>query len=174
MDSQDILYSKGKNDECLTPAYAVTPILKYIKPGWTVWCPFDTENSQFCRKIARTNPVIHSHISMGLDFLTCTPPEKFDCIISNPPFTNKRAFFERVLSFGKPFALLMSNTWLNDKYSKWVFYEAGRQMQLLMFDKRIEFLQDDGKRKGKITFSSSYFCCDMLPRDIVIEELEVE
>jgi hypothetical protein len=27
----EILYSKGKNDECYTPAYGVKPILKYIK-----------------------------------------------------------------------------------------------------------------------------------------------
>ena len=30
-------------------------------------------------------------------------------------FTNKRAFFERAIELGKPFALLMANTWLNDR-----------------------------------------------------------
>jgi len=27
---KDVLYSKGKNDECYTPDYGVKPILKYI------------------------------------------------------------------------------------------------------------------------------------------------
>ena len=30
IDSQAILYSIGKNDECLTPDYGVKPIIKYI------------------------------------------------------------------------------------------------------------------------------------------------
>lgn len=45
MTSKDILYSKGKNDECYTPAYAVKPILKYIPKGAVVWCPFDKANN---------------------------------------------------------------------------------------------------------------------------------
>ena len=40
------------NDEFYTPPYAVQPILKYIKPNSTVWCPFDTEDSWFVKLIA--------------------------------------------------------------------------------------------------------------------------
>ena len=65
----------------------------------------------------------------------------------------------------------MSNTWLNDKYSKWVFYESKRNMELLMFDKRIKYIDKMGNVEDKITFSSSYYCSDFLPKDIVIKEL---
>ena len=68
----------------------------------------------------------------------------------------------------------MSNTWLNDKYSKWVFYESGRNMQLLMFDKRIHYISPDGSVNKKTTFSSSYYCSDFLERDIEIEGIEYE
>ena len=98
-------------------------------------------------------------------------PYNWDIIISNPPFKNKRKFFERALSFGKPIALFMTNAWLNDAYSKKVFMEANRQMQLLMFDKRIKFSNPDGRPNNKITFSSSYYCCDFLPRDLITEEM---
>jgi hypothetical protein len=168
--SNDILYSKGKNDENYTLPYAVEPILKYIPKDKIVWCPFDTSDSEFVKQISKQNQVIHSHISDGKDFFTYEP-EQWDIIISNPPFGGKRQIFERALSFGKPFALIMANTWLNDKYSKWVYYEANRQMQLLMFDKRMRFCNEQGEVLNKITFSSSYFCCDLLPKDIVIEKL---
>ena len=34
LDSKDILYSKGNNDECYTPEYAIRPIIKHLK-DWT-------------------------------------------------------------------------------------------------------------------------------------------
>jgi len=44
-------------------------------------------------------------------------------------------------------------------------------MQLLMFDKRIKFNNPYGKPNNKITFSSSYYCSDFLPNDLICEEL---
>lgn len=170
--SKDILYSAGTNDECLTLEYAVRPILKYIPKDAVVWCPFDTAESNFVKLIeANGNKVIHSHISEGKDFYTYEPSEHWDCIVSNPPFTNKRLIFERALSFGKPFALIMSNTWLNDYAPKKLFSE--RDLQLLMFDKRMRFL-NNGEIQNKITFSSSYFCYNFLPKQIIMEPLFIE
>ena len=173
VNSQDVLYSKGGNDEMYTPNYAVLPILEYIEKDWVVWFPFDTKCSEFVREISKTNRVIFSHIDNGEDFYEHEPTEHWDCLISNPPFTNKRRIFERALSFNKPIALLMSNTWLNDKYSKWVFYESDRDMQLLMFDKRIKYIKPNGEVENKITFSSSYYCSDFLPVNIVIKALHI-
>lgn len=170
MDSQKILYNKVGGDESYTPSYGVAPIIKYIPNNAIVWCPFDTEESEFVKQINKTNKVVYSHIDYGQDFFNYEP-EKWDIMISNPPFTDKRKYFERALSFKKPFALLMTNAWLNDKYSKWVFKEADRDMQLLMFDKRIHFEQN-GETKKKTAFSSSYYCSDFLPKQIILEELD--
>lgn len=161
--SQNILYSGGKNDENMTPKYGVTPILKYIPKNKIIWCPFDTEESQFVKLISKTNKVIYSHIDNGKDFFQYEP-KHWDILISNPPFTNKRKIFERALSFKKPFALLMSNTWLNDSAPKQLFKD--KELQLLMFDKRIDFSGDK-----KITFSSSYYCYNFLPKQIIMESL---
>ena len=68
MKSGEILYSKGSNDECYTPAYGVKPILKYIPKDTIVWCPFDKNNSEFVQQIQRTNPVVFSHIDNAQDF----------------------------------------------------------------------------------------------------------
>ena len=172
INSQEVLYSPGANDECITLDYAVKPIIKYIPKGWIVWCPFDTEDSEFVKQIRDNgNKVIYSHISDGKDFYTYEPSEHWDCIISNPPFTNKKLIFERALSFNKPFALIMSNTWLNDSAPKQLFKD--KELQLLMFDKRMKFL-NNGTIQNKITFSSSYFCYNFLPKQIIMEELNIK
>lgn len=171
INSKEVLYSKGKNDECLTQRYGVEPILKYIPKDWTIWCPFDKENSYFVKLIRENgNKVIYSHIDNGQDFYTYEPKEHWDCIISNPPFSNKRLIFERALSFNKPFALIMSNTWLNDSAPKQLFKD--KDLQLLMFDKRMKF-ENNGVVQDKITFSSSYYCWNFLPKQIIMEELNV-
>lgn len=168
MDSQAILYSVGDNDECYTPAYAVKPIIKYLPQGKTIWCPFDDQESNYVKELTAAGfNVVATHIRGGRDFYKYEP-DRWDIIVSNPPFTGKRHIFERALSFNKPFALLMSNTWLNDSAPKQLFKE--RQLQLLMFDKRIKFL-NNGVVNNKITFSSSYYCWNLLPRDIIMEEL---
>lgn len=162
------MYSVGNNDECYTPDYGVKPILEFIPKDAIVWCPFDTEESQFVKLISKQNLVVRSHINEGKDFFEYEP-EEWDVIVSNPPFTKKRQYFERALSFGKPFALIMTNTWLNDSAPKQLFSE--KDLQLLMFDKRMRFTSPDGRDNNKITFSSSYFCWNFLPKQIIMRRL---
>lgn len=168
MTSKDILYSAGNNDECYTPVYGVLPIVKYLPKDAIIWCPFDTTDSAFVRVLQRTHKVIASHISNGQDFFEIEP-DTWDIIVSNPPFTNKRKFFERALSFNKPFALIMTNTWLNDAAPKQLFKD--KDLELLMFDKRMKFIKPDGTTDNKITFSSSYYCYKLLPKQLIMEEL---
>ena len=170
IDSGKLMYSEGNNDECYTPFYGVVPILKYIPKDAKVWCPFDTIDSEFVKQVSKQNEVVFTHIQYGQDFLTYEP-DNWDVIVSNPPFTNKRKFFERALSFNKPFALIMTNTWLNDSAPKQLFKE--KDLQLLMFDKRMKFHSPDGRSNDKITFSSSYYCWNFLPKQIIMEELVI-
>lgn len=171
MSSKSILYSNGKNDECLTQSYGVKPIIKYIPKGKIIWCPFDKDDSEFVVQLKSEGfDVIHSHIDLGQDFYTYEPPE-WDIIVSNPPFTNKRKIFERCLSFDKPFALIMSNTWLNDSAPKQLFRD--KDLELLMFEERMKFT-NNGVVENKITFSSSYYCYKLLPKQIIMESLKNE
>lgn len=169
MKSSELLYSKGCNDENYTPEYAIIPIIKYIQKGSTVWCPFDRDEHYFPALLRNFGfNVVNSHIDYGQDFYNYEP-KQWDIIVSNPPFTNKRNIFERCIGFGKPFALIMSNTWLNDSAPKQLFKDV--DLQLLMFDKRIEFIRPEGSVVGRPTFSSSYFCRDILPKQIIMEKL---
>jgi hypothetical protein len=179
IDSAKVLYNKVGNDENMTPDYGVRPILKYVSKlqeakGGTivVWCPFDLPHSEYVKQIGELDnvEVVHSHLLDGKDFFKYEP-DKWDIIVSNPPFKNKRLFFERALDLDKPFALLMTLTMFNDNYPAFSFYERGKTMQLLKFNKRIKFTNPDGRANNKITFQSGYICCDFLPSDLIIEAL---
>jgi len=181
MDSQHVLYNRNHqpNDEMLTPIYAIEPLLEFLprsgykKDGsWPIiWCPFDFENSNYVKVLNGAGyKVICSHKATGGDFMT-SEPDEWDIIVSNPPFTKKRETFERALSFGKPFALLMSLTWLNDSAPKQIFAE--KELQLLMFDKRIHFANSRGITEKKTTFSSAYFCHQLLDKQIIMRKLNV-
>ena len=167
LNSQKVLYNKVGDDESYTFEYCVTPIIKYIPKDAIVWCPFDKADSNFVKEIGKTHEVIFSHIDNGEDFFKFEP-EKWDVIVSNPPFKNKRLFFERALSFNKPFALIMTNTWLNDSAPKKLFKD--KDLQLLMFTNRMIFLQN-GTIDTRVSFSSSYYCWNFLPKQIIVEDL---
>lgn len=169
LNSREVLYNRTGTDEAYTPVYAIPPLLPYLPKDKIIWCPFDKEYSNFVKILkAEGYKVIYSHIDNGKDFFEYEP-EQWDIIVSNPPFKNKREFFERALSFNKPFALLMTNTWLNDAAPKQLFLD--KDLQLLMFDKRINYLNPDGTSKGNPTFSSSYYCYKLLPKQIIMKTL---
>lgn len=156
----------NKSDEKYTPQYAVLPIVKYLPSNAVVWCPFDTENSEFVITLKEAGfKVVYSHICTGQDFFGYEP-QRWDIIVSNPPFSNKARIFERCLALGKPFALLMSNFWLNDSTPCKLFRE--RELQLLLFDKRVQY-----NNLSRVPFGSSYFCHKVLPKQIIFENLTV-
>lgn len=113
--------------------------------------------------------VIRSDISDGPDFFTYEPPE-YDCIVSNPPFTQKDRVLKRLYELGKPFAVLLPLNSLQsvDRYE---FFKNG--IQILVFDKRIAYHDPQHMKdyvKG-VSFATAYFCRDILPRDLILEEL---
>ena len=166
-----VLYNAGDNDECYTPEYAVRALVPHLEKfkGKTIWCPFDDATSNFVKVLESEGfNVVRSHINEGQDFYTHAPLD-WDVMVSNPPFTNKRGIFERAIDLGKPFALIMSNTWLNDAAPKQVFRNI--PLQLLMFEERMKFVNQDNS-ENKITFSSSYFCVDVLDQQIMFDSLK--
>lgn len=160
--------SQGKNDECYTPRYGVEVLLEFLPrfKNKIIWCPFDTEESEFVKVFKEHGyNVVYSHIWNGQDFFTYEP-EKWDLMISNPPFTNKAEIFKRALKFNKPFALLNSVLWLNDTTPTYLF--ANKKLELLLLTKRIEYKNQTVN--GKINFKSIYYCHDFLPNQIEIRD----
>ena len=159
--------SKKEKDEHYTPPILVKPILKYIKPNSVVWCPFDTDTSEFVIQLkAEGHKVIASHIWLGQDFFQYTPTEEYDYIISNPPFSVKMKVLDRLYKLNKPFAMVMGLPILNYQEIGEFFYNKNSDIQLLIVDKKVSF---DGNTSS---FNNSYFCRGILPKDIIFEHLE--
>lgn len=160
---------KSKNDECYTPKYAVTPLLKYLKRESIIWCPFDRKYSEFVRVFESAgHRVIFSHIKDGKDFFKYEPNMQYDFIISNPPFTKKRAVLERLKVLNKPYAMLMPINLLNDNYNDIL----DSSLELLIFDSRMEFKRNDkDSLPSRISFKCVYFCRNFLGKNIVFEKL---
>ena len=126
----DAIYkTNGKNDECYTPRYVVEAILPYVPKNKIIWCPFDKEESFFVKVLTENGyNVVFSHIDHGEDFFTFEPPH-WDIMVSNPPFSNKRQFFERAFQLGKPFMLLMTAQWLNDSAPVQLYEKYNKDME---------------------------------------------
>lgn len=164
-----------QSDEYYTPKEAVLPIIKYIdkgnKPSYTIWCPFDSEESEYVKCIrAAGHKVIASHIDDNKNFFYYEPDEWYDYIISNPPFSLKDDILKRLYELNKPFAILLPLPTLQGQKR----FEYLKDCQALIFDKRVNFWQDKEHTKMAkgVAFASIYICKDFLPNDLIFEKME--
>ena len=165
-----IYYENWWWDEQYTPQRWVEILLPHIQhlKNKVIWLPFDTEDSHFVKVLRKEwFNIVNSHISEWKDFITYEP-EYFDCIISNPPYKNKRIYWERALSFSKPFALLLPVNILSDSMIWNTLMKDWRWLQLLIPDKRIRFYNAvTGVIWNQPTFKACYFRVWIFREDII-------
>ena len=165
-----IQYKFNKNDEYYTPAYAVKPLLKYLPPHSNIWCPFDTDESQFVQVLDKAgHNVIYSHISMGLDFFENKPPFGTEYIISNPPYSLKTEVFQRLYDIGKPFAMLINFQGIFDNKARFDMFEK-YGCEMMWLSPRVSYIRPDCS-SGSVPFQSGYLCYKMLPSQLVFERI---
>ena len=169
------LYYSIQIDEYYTPAYAVEPLLQYLdrgnKSNYTIWCPFDKEESQFVKVFSAAGyKVIHSHIDEGKDFFSYEPDEPYDYIISNPPFSCKDEVLKRLYELNQPYAMLLPLPTLQGQKR----FPYIKDCEALIFDKRVQYFKDIEQTevsKGA-SFGSIYICRNFLPNDLIFKELK--
>ena len=155
---------KPKNDEWYTPIYAITPIIDYLPKNKIIWCPFDTSDSNYVKELKKAGyKVIYSHTDTGHNFFNYEP-EKWDILVSNPPFSIKDKVLARSYSFKKPFALLLPISALEGVFRTDLYIKNG--LELLKFDKRINFNHTKG-----ISFATGYFCYNLLPKSLIHKKI---
>ena len=163
-------FNQRKEDEYYTKPYAIVPLLKYIHDGMVIWCPFDTIESNYYKIFTENgNKVVVSHISNGLDFFEYQP-EYFDIIISNPPYSRREDVIDRCFSFDKPFAMLINDAGLFDSKRRFELLSKNK-FEIMVFNKRIEYIKPDGESLSGVPFKSIYLCSNLLPSQFVFEEI---
>lgn len=170
----DVVAGSG-NNEYYTPPYAIKPIIKYLKPHSAIWCPFDTEESNYVKMLREAgHDVIATHIDSGCDFFKIEPP-KCDYLISNPPFSLKQQVFMRLFEIGTPFAMLVGVVGLFESQTRFEIFRDN-DFELMYFNKRISFFKNYSDQKPSFNppFSSVYVCHHVLPKQIVFEEIRKE
>lgn len=171
-----VYYQQGGGDEQNTPRYGVEVLLPHIQhlKDKIIWCPFDREDSNFVKVLTESGfNVVYSHIDYGQDFLTYEP-EKWDCLISNPPYKNKRIYWERALNFKKPVCLLLPLNILSDSIINTTMRERDGEFQLLIPSKRMRFYnRKTGKTGNQPTFKASYFGVNIFKQQIILQEMNI-
>jgi hypothetical protein len=162
---------KARSDEWYTPASRVETIERYLPKGITIWCPFDTEQSNFVKVLQGGRKIVHSHIRDGQDFFTYEPSEPYDCIISNPPFSLRDDIYKRLFEIGKPFAMLMNFSGIFDSKKRYSLFSK-HGVQLLIPQGRTAFFNDYDNpiAMGTPAFQTVYVCWRLLPKDIVFAD----
>ena len=152
-------------DNFQTPLYATELILPFIPNGVrTIWECCAGENEKMARavfgylsyKLGDTADVIATDISTNPKYdCLAWMPNVFDCVITNPPYSIKNKVYKRLMSFNKPFALLIPGDW-----SAWLVKaitprdEGGDGCRIVLPDRRINYITPSGKSGKK---SSSQF-----------------
>ena len=164
-------YQFQKNDEYFTPSYAVYPIMKRLKAGATVWCPFDREDSEYVRVFSRNGfRVIYGHIQTGQDFFQVSVPD-CDYIISNPPYSLKSEVIKRLYEIGKPFAMLMNFQGIFDSKERFRIFK-GNRVEMLWLSPRVNYLTEDKMLSRRAPFQSGYLCSGICKNQLEFEYLE--
>lgn len=159
------------NDEFYTPNYAILPLLKYIPSSSTVWCPFDTMESNFVKLFTKNgHTVIHSHIESDKDFFKMETPKDINYIISNPPYSIKYEVFKKLFALNIPFAMLVGVVGLFESQKRFELFKSNK-FEIMYFNKRVSYFKNYSDQKPSLNppFSSVYVTSNLLPDKIIFE-----
>ena len=153
-----------KHDDYMTPKYAWDWIKDFIPKDKVIWEAFygDGESGKILSDLGFN--VIHEET----DFFT---NNLGDVIVSNPPFTKKKAVMTRLKEIDKPFIIICPSSMLNTQYIRHLFKDD--RLQIIIPNKRINFKKlIDGKVPDnwgdRCNFDCFYYCWKLdLPNDIV-------
>ena len=167
----DVVRGASRSDEWYTPRYAVEIIVPYLKRFSHVWCPFDTEDSEFVKVLREHGKTVTpTHIWSGQDLYTTDVPRGTQVIVSNPPFSQRDQVFERCFGLGLPFALIGNANSLFDSKKRFDLF-ATHNFEILVPRGRVEYLSGEGITNKGVAFQSVYVCSGVLPKQIVFTEM---
>lgn len=152
------LVGTSLKDLCQTPAYALKPLLPYIKPEWHIWEPAAADGflarAIFDMTECSTVETDITHI-VPRNFFEWEPPS-WDALITNPPYSIKYQWMRRCYDLGKPWALLMPLETLGTEKAQVLFAEHG--VEIIVSYPRINFyMPNKGWDGGGAQFPVAWF-----------------
>jgi hypothetical protein len=152
-------------DRCQTPAYALDPLLPYLRPDWIVWESAAGKGRMVRALTSHVRQVVASDILTGQNFFDYQPLT-FDAIVTNPPYSIKFDWLERCYELGKPFALLVPVEMIGAAAAQRLMKRHGCEQLLL--DKRVNFeMPIKGEDDSSAQFPTFWLCWKMLPNPIL-------
>jgi hypothetical protein len=151
-----------------TPSYAVDLLVPYIPRSigriWECAC-----GSGRLVRALEAHGFRVAGTDTECDFLAHDCPFYADAIITNPPFSLKRQFYERCTEQDMPFALLIPFD-----MSLWLCEAIRQGCRLLVPTRRVDYITPTGKsgKQSSAQFHSCWLCKGMaLPEQITIVDL---
>ena len=161
-------------DQCLTPFYAVGPLLPYLDKSAILWDGFFAGGFQ---KLRASMPVVLQHyynitfsgIVWGQNFFNYEP-DKWDIFVTNPAYSIKFSVLKRCYELGKPFALLLPVEVLGAKTAQVMFEKYG--MEVILLNKRVDFYMPKKGFKSSAQFPTCWITSGLnIGRDITYGKL---
>ena len=155
----------GPMDLCQTPPHALVGTLmkaiaklgiwkadKFVFPR--VWEPGTGEGILANALRLAQFKVEESDILLGQNFFEYQP-EKWDAIVTNPPYGDKYHWLEHCYELGKPFALLMPVETVGAGSAITLFKEYG--IDIIFMTPRVDFKMPDQKWFSSAQFPTAWF-----------------
>jgi len=155
--------NNGESNECYTREIEVIKLCNFLKDHnlkhLTIWCPFDKETSNIVKVLKLNNyNVIYTHIETGQDFLNYDPDFEFDIMISNPPFSKRTKFFNKINSFNKPYIMLQPIMFFNNNSMIRELIKDSNRYRFLCPNNRMGFIVKSGKQYTEKDKTTSFYC----------------
>jgi len=161
---------QGSPDDFQSPKKAIDCLLPFLNSGWIIWEPAAGKGNIVNALSEKGFLVFGSDILSGYDFTSSVQPNiKFDCIITNPPYSLKEEFLKRCYELGKPFALLMPLTGLESEARQKLYRKYG--IQLIIPNKRFNFETPSGGGSTAWFLTCWYTHGLNLPKDLNFVEI---
>jgi hypothetical protein len=98
--------------------------------------------------------------------LETEPSEKWEAIVTNPPYSIKNEFIARAYELGKPFAFLVPYAALETPFRQGLYKKHG--VQCLFLDHRINFETPSGQGSGS-WFPVMWLTWKLLPKQLMFQ-----
>lgn len=122
--------NRNKNDFYPTPPECTIALIDFLEERFllrksdTIWEPACGSNAMVNVMQQKGYSVIGTDIIHGQDYLTVEQQEKYDWIITNPPFCLAQEFITKSAERKKPFALLLKSQYWHSAKRRKIFSEC--------------------------------------------------